>query len=200
VGTKSKEITVIRVVNKPPTVTRISPTPSQPKPGEEITFTATATDPDGDAIIEWQWDFGDGSPVRTTTAGTTKYTYQKENLYTVKVRAKDAGSNEYGAWFSINLYVGAAPIGVRVLDNPASNQCRIQIFAPENARDLKITILDQAGRPVLLEKPVTIGTFTWDLKDRDGRVVPNGLYLFYVTGKIGDKIERSEIGRILVRR
>jgi hypothetical protein len=31
-------------------------------------------------------------------------------------------------------------------------------------------------------------------------VVPNGLYLFYVTGKIGDKIERSEIGRILVRR
>jgi len=200
VGTKSKEITVIRVVNKPPTVTRISPTPSQPKPGEEITFTATATDPEGDAIIEWQWDFGDGSPVRTTTAGTTKYTYQKENLYTVKVRAKDAGSNEYGAWFSINLYVGAAPIGVRVLDNPASNQCRIQIFAPANAQDLKITILDQAGRPVLLEKPVTIGTFTWDLKDRDGRVVPNGLYLFYVTGKIGDKIERSEIGRILVRR
>jgi len=200
VGTKSKEITVIRIVNKPPTVTRISPAPSQPKPGEEVTFTATATDPEGDAIIEWQWDFGDGSPVRTTTAGTTKYTYQKENLYTVKVRAKDAGSNQYGSWATLNLYVGAAPIGIRILDNPASTQCRIEIFAPAEAKELKITIFDQAGRPVLLEKPVSIGTFTWDLKDREGRMVPNGLYLFYVTGKIGDKIERSEIGRILVRR
>ena len=200
VGTKSKEITVIRIVNKPPTVTRISPAPSQPKPGEEVTFTATATDPEGDAIIEWQWDFGDGSPVRTTTAGTTKYTYQKENLYTVKVRAKDAGSNQYGPWATLNLYVGAAPIGIRILDNPASTQCRIEIFAPAEAKELKITIFDQAGRPVLLEKPVSIGTFTWDLKDREGRMVPNGLYLFYVTGKIGDKIERSEIGRILVRR
>ena len=200
VGTKSKEITVIRIVNKPPTVTRISPAPSQPKPGEEVTFTATATDPEGDDIIEWQWDFGDGSPVRTTTAGTTKYTYQKENLYTVKVRAKDAGSNQYGPWATLNLYVGAAPIGIRILDNPASTQCRIEIFAPAEAKELKITIFDQAGRPVLLEKPVSIGTFTWDLKDQEGRMVPNGLYLFYVTGKIGDKIERSEIGRILVRR
>ncbi len=88
-----------------------------------------------------------------------------------------------------------------ILDNPVTgNQCRIQIFAPVGASDLKITILDQAGRPVIREKSVPVGTFTWDLRGDNGQIVPNGLYLVYATAKIGDEIKRTEIYKILVRR
>ena len=184
-----------------PTVTSLTASPPVPEVGQEVTFTATVRTPEYDPVTGWEWDFGDGT-VDSTSASPAKHTYTKSGAYTVKVRV----STRYGGqspWKTLELYVrpkGGAMLGTEVLDNPASNQCRIRIFAPANARDLKITILDQAGRPVLLDKPVSIGTFTWDLKDRDGRMVPNGLYLFYVTGKIGDKVERSEIGRILVRR
>jgi PKD repeat protein len=195
-----KSITVSAATG--PTVTSLTCDPPVPEVGQEITFTATVSKPAYDPVTAWEWDFNGDGTVDNTSASPVRYTYTESGAYTVKVRVR----TQYGGWSSwktLELYVrpqGGAMIGTKVLDNPASNQCRIQIFAPADAQDLKITIFDQAGRPVLLDKPVSIGTFTWDLKDRDGRVVPNGLYLFYVTGKIGDKIERSEIGRILVRR
>ena len=199
IGTAENKVKVIRVINKPPTVTALRMDPAMPKPGEEITFTATASDPDGDAIIEWQWDLGDGT-TRTTTVGTLKHKYDKAGAYTVKVRAKDAGSGTYGEWRSLSFYVGTQPIGVNVLDNPASTTCRIQVFAPAGATKLKITVLDMAGRTVLSEKDVLGGQFTWDLKDQEGRLVPNGLYFFFVTAEFQGQTIRSEIGRILVRR
>lgn len=199
IGTAENKVKVIRVINKPPTVTALRMDPAMPKPGEEITFTATASDPDGDAIVEWQWDLGDGT-TRTTTVGTLKHKYDKAGAYTVKVRAKDAGSGTYGEWRSLSFYVGTQPIGVNVLDNPASTTCRIQVFAPAGATKLKITVLDMAGRTVLSEKDVLGGQFTWDLKDQEGRLVPNGLYFFFVTAEFQGQTIRSEIGRILVRR
>lgn len=199
VGTAEKSVKVIRVVNRPPTITSLKMDPAMPKPREEITFTATASDPDGDAIMEWQWDLGDGT-TRSTVAGTIKHKYDKAGAYTVKVRAKDTGSGSFGEWRSLSFYVGTQPIGVNVLDNPASTTCQIQVFTPAGATKVKITILDAAGRPILPEKDVTGGMFTWDLKDREGRVVPNGLYLFFVTAELQGQVIRSEIGRILVRR
>lgn len=199
VGRAEKTIKVVRVINRPPTVTALDMNPKMPKPGEEITFTATATDPDGDAIVEWQWDLGDGS-TRTTTARTLTHKYDKAGAYTVKVRAKDAGSGTFGDWRSLTFYVGTEPIGIKILDNPASTTCRIQIFTPPGATNVKITILDGAGRLVLREKDVPGGTFVWDLKDEGGRLVANGLYLFFVTAELQGQTIRSEIGRILVRR
>ncbi|MEN3010206.1 MAG: PKD domain-containing protein, partial [Candidatus Bipolaricaulaceae bacterium] len=199
VGTAENKIKIVRIINKPPTVTALRMEPAMPKPGEEITFTATASDPDGDAIVEWQWDLGDGT-TRSTTTGTTKHKYERAGAYTVKVRAKDAGSGTFSDWRSLSFYVGTQPIGVNVLDNPASTTCRIQIFTPAGATKVRITILDAAGRTVLPEKDVAGGTFTWDLKDREGRAVPNGLYLFFVTAEFQGQTIRSEVGRILVRR
>jgi len=206
IGTAQHRVKVVKETeqppeNKPPVVTALSVVPDYPEVDEQVTFTATAEDNEGDPITEYEWDFGDETPKETTDTNTVTHTYQKEGLYTVKVRAKDAGSEEFGDWKSLDLYVRPKGklIGAKVLDNPATTRCRIQIFVPPDATDVKITILDLMGRPIL-EESVSSGTFTWDLKDGQGRQVPDGLYFFLVTATYERRTVRSETGRILVLR
>lgn len=184
-----------------PTVTGLTTDPANPEAGKPVTLTAATTAPANDPATSWEWDFGDGTPVQTTQANTATHTYANPGLYTVRVRARNNAG--WSSYFSrqIIVFPPGVEFGALVLDNPVTgNQCRIQIFAPAGATNLRLTILDQAGRPILVDKPVSVGTFTWDLKDRDGRVVPNGLYLFYITAQIQNETKRTEIGRILVRR
>lgn len=47
-----------------------------------------STDPNGDPLT-YRWDFGDGSPVRTTTAGYADHTYAQTGVYTMTVVAND---------------------------------------------------------------------------------------------------------------
>jgi len=198
-GRAQKTITVKPRVNVPPTVTTLSANPAYPEINQQVTFAAEATAPSDDPVTGWEWDFGDGST--GTSAPPVTHTYTASGVFTVRVRAK----NEKGGWSSwktLALYVrpaGGALVAFQIRDNPASTQCRIDVFAPPEASNVKITILDQAGR-LILDRSITAGTFTWDLKDANGRNVPNGLYLFYITAQIGGETKRTEIGRILVRR
>lgn len=186
---------------QPPTVTGVSLTPPNPEAGKPVVFTATTTAPANDPVSEWEWEFGDGTPATTTETNTATHTYTNPGAYTVRVRARNSAGWSVPYTRTITVFPAGVTFGFLILDNPVTgNQCRIQIFAPAGATDVKLTILDMAGRPVLLDKPVSVGTFTWDLKDREGRLVPNGLYLFYVTARIEGQIQRTEIGRILVRR
>ena len=50
--------------------------------GEVVTFNGTADDPEGNAIVEWDWDFGDGNSV-TTAVGTVQHTYLNPGVYSV---------------------------------------------------------------------------------------------------------------------
>jgi PKD repeat protein len=186
---------------QPPTVTSLTADPAYPEAGKPVTFTATATAPAGDPVTKWKWNFGDGTPVQETTESTVTHTFQNPGTYTVSVQAQNSAGWSAARSIQIVVHPAGVEFGAIVLDNPVTgNQCRIQIFAPSGATDLKLTILDQAGRIVIRDKPVTLGTFIWDLKDTNGNAVPNGLYLFYVTAKIGGETKRTEIGRILVRR
>lgn len=186
---------------QPPTVTNLTADPAYPEAGKPVTFTATATAPAGDPVTKWKWNFGDGTPVQETTESTITHTFQNPGTYTVSVQAQNSAGWSAARSIQIVVHPAGVEFGAIVLDNPVTgNQCRIQIFAPSGATDLKLTILDQAGRIVIRDKPVTLGTFIWDLKDANGNAVPNGLYLFYVTAKIGGETKRTEIGRILVRR
>ncbi|MEN3010292.1 MAG: PKD domain-containing protein, partial [Candidatus Bipolaricaulaceae bacterium] len=188
-GVKEKTITIAAPPQQLPTVTNLSADPPYPAVGQTVTFVASATAPANDPITAWKWDFGDGTvreiPERAATFSFT-HAYQRAGTYTVSVQARNSAGWSAARTLQIVVHPAGVEFGALVLDNPVTgNQCRIQIFAPPGATDLKLAILDQAGRPVLLDKPVTVGTFTWDLKDREGRPVPNGLYLFYVTAKIG---------------
>ncbi len=201
-GTKEK---TIRILGAPvPTITGLTANPSSPEVDQDVTFTATATAPIAAPVTRWRFDFGDGEVREYENGGTTaSYTathkYAQPGAYTVRVQAQNSSGWSESRTLTIYVRPKGAVLWLNVLDNPAQNQCRIQIAAPPQATDLKLYILDMAGR-LILEKSVTSGTFTWDLKDRDGRTVPNGLYLIFLAAKVGDKTERSEIGRILVRR
>jgi len=186
---------------QPPTITNLTANPAYPEAGQPVTFTATATAPAGDPVTKWKWNFGDGTPVQETTESTITHTFQNPGIYTVSVQAQNSAGWSAARSIQIVVHPAGVEFGALVLDNPVTgNQCRIQIFAPSGATDLKITIFDQAGRIIIRDKSVTVGTFTWDLKDANGNTVPNGLYLFYITAKIGGETKRTELGRILVRR
>lgn len=204
-GKAQKQITVSTPVARPPTVTSLTASTTTPAVGQNVTFTATATTGADTPITGWKWDFGDGTPVQETadTATTMSVTHAFQNVgtYTVRVWARNSAGWSQERSTQIVVHPAGVEFGTVVLDNPATgNQCRIQIFAPAGATDLKITILDQAGRPVVREKSVSVGTFTWDLRGDNGQIVPNGLYLMYVTANVGGETKRTEIYRILVRR
>jgi len=200
VGRKEKTITVVASpVNRRPVVTAIAVSPAAPVVGQTITFTATANDADDDAITGYEWKLGDETVV-ATTANSTTHTFTTANVFRIQVRARDAGG--FGEWFSLDVYVrpqGGAAVGTKALDNPARTQCRIQVFLPLGATDVSIQIFDMLGREV--RRSEVAGTqFTWDLKDGNGRSIADGLYFYLITATVGEKTERSEIGRILVVR
>lgn len=200
VGRKEKTITVVASpVNRRPVVTAIAVSPAAPVVGQTITFTATANDADDDAITGYEWKLGDETVV-ATTANSTTHTFTTANVFRIQVRARDAGG--FGEWFSLDVYVrptGGAAVGTKALDNPARTQCRIQILLPPGATDVSIQIFDMLGREV--RRSEVAGTqFTWDLKDGNGRSIADGLYFYLITATVGEKTERSEIGRILVVR
>jgi len=199
-GSKEKTVTVSPPPQQLPTVTALAANPAYPAAGQTVTFTATASAPANDPVTEWEWNFGDNTPVQKTLENTVTHVYQNAGTYTVSVRAKNNAGWSAARTLQIVVHPAGVEFGAVILDNPASTQCRIQIFAPAGATDLKITILDQAGRPVVREKSVPLGTFTWDLRGDNGQPVPNGLYLMYVTAKVGEEIKRTEIYKILVRR
>ncbi|MEM3486482.1 MAG: PKD domain-containing protein, partial [Candidatus Methanomethyliaceae archaeon] len=167
-GTKEKSITIAALPQQLPTVTSLSASPTYPTVGQTVTFTATATTPANDPVTMWKWDFGDGTAQEVTERATTlslTHIYQNVGTYTVNVQARNSAGWSEARSIQIVVHPAGVEFGTVVLDNPVTgNQCRIQIFAPAGATDLKITILDQAGRPVILDKPVALGTFTWDLK------------------------------------
>ncbi|HIP99481.1 TPA: PKD domain-containing protein [Candidatus Bipolaricaulota bacterium] len=64
--------------------------PADPTWEDTITFTPAVTDPDGDALVEYEWDFGDGSdPVVKTTAEAVTHQYPDGGTYTVTLTVTD---------------------------------------------------------------------------------------------------------------
>ncbi|GAB4309183.1 MAG: hypothetical protein Kow0097_10130 [Candidatus Bipolaricaulota bacterium] len=198
-GSVEKAITVAEAVDLPPTVTALTASPANPEVGVEVTFTATATAPAGDPVTGWAWEFGDDET--STSPSPVRHTYATSGVYTVRVRAKnDKGG--WSTWRTLSLYVrpqGGALIGTKVLDNPASTRCRIQLFLPQGATGVRIQIFDALGRPVVAQD-VTGNQFTWDLTDNAGRRIADGFYVYLVTATVGEGTERSEVGKILVVR
>ncbi len=201
-GAENSATKTLTVTNRPPTVTSLNNDPLEPEVGQEVTFNATADDPEGDAIIGWQWDFdGDGTVDSTQTPPVT-HTYDRDGIYTVRVRAKDAGSESWSEWFQRTIYVrpkGGPEVGLYVLHNPARTQAILRIFFPQGVTNPVLYIYDLLGH-LVLQREVSGGEFRWDLKDENGVQVPSGLYFALVIAEKDGKPIRSGIGRILVIR
>jgi len=99
--------------NVPPTCDYLSASPATGTAPLNVSFLASGSDSDG-TINQYEFDFGDGSPlVYSTTTGVT-HTYNAIGAYCAKLRVKDNN----GAW-SVNT--GSCPGGV----------CTVQIIVAE---------------------------------------------------------------------
>ena len=89
----------IKVGNREPTANFIY-APEKPKAGEIINFTDLSNDLDGE-IVEWKWEFGDGT---ISYDKNPSHTYNKPGIYIVNLTVKD---NEGGrANYSIKIKIG----------------------------------------------------------------------------------------------
>jgi PKD repeat protein len=82
-GAATASISVQNVV----VVVSLSVTTLSPSTAAPVAFAATATtNPTGAQIERFEWDFGDGSPLRTTTGSATSHQYSVAGAYVATVR------------------------------------------------------------------------------------------------------------------
>jgi PKD repeat protein len=122
---------------------------TQVVPGTTVHFDATgslSSDP-GD-ITEYDWDFGDGSPIEVDLAGapTTQHSYSVKGHYDVTLTVKDAGTP--GG-------VTSSPTGIAVTQSPVA-----QLTVTPNSIELGQTAtLNATGSS---DADGTIETYDWD--------------------------------------
>ncbi len=191
-------ITIVPAVNEPP-VADFEFSPEAPSTRDTIQFTDRSSDPDGE-IVRWLWDFGDGT---TSTEPNPTHRYTKGGVYTVTLTVTD--NRDGTATVSKRLFVFQAPppegIAVVAYPNPARTRAHFRYFLPEGALAAQLLIFDLKGRPVLARDLDVEGrVFTWDLRDAQGRAVPNGPYFYLVRATTPQGPVRSRVEVLIVQR
>lgn len=67
------------------------------------TLTAQATSSAGAAITQYRWDFGDGSPIQTTTTASVQHTFKAAGPKVVRVEVTDALGHTAVATTTVNV-------------------------------------------------------------------------------------------------
>ncbi|MCU0494996.1 MAG: PQQ-dependent sugar dehydrogenase [Chloroflexaceae bacterium] len=115
----------VGAVNRAPTAAiSASPTAGADQGQTErltVNFNASASsDPDsGDSIVNYEWDFGDGSARRNTSGPTTSYTYNRRGQFTATVRVRDNNNNTSTNSATVRIDVGNNAPVVEIL-SPAA--------------------------------------------------------------------------------
>lgn len=142
-------ITQFLDVNTPnPPTCSITANPSSPDIGETVTFQATATSPNGN-VINYTWDFGDGSAKRSSKTPLITHAYNDAGVFNVVLTVTD----ETGAQSVCTTQVviqGTAPTCV-IKPNPDP---------PTSATTPFLVSFDGSQ-----SQGATTLTFTWDFGD-----------------------------------
>jgi hypothetical protein len=68
--------------------------PSSPAVGEQVTFDGRASrDADGDTLVAYRWNFGDGTPVQTTSGPQTTHAFAGSGFFNVSLNVIDCRDN-----------------------------------------------------------------------------------------------------------
>ncbi len=84
-GQSGRAAALVNVSNVPP-LAKLEPE-ARAEEGQEIAFSAAVSDP-GHDFLQYEWDFGDGSPHLNDTL-TPQHTYGDNGDYTVRLRVRD---------------------------------------------------------------------------------------------------------------
>jgi len=91
---------------------------------------------------------------------------------------------------------GAVPI-VNLVDNPVVREATFNYRLPEEATEASLHVITVSGEAVLeAALPVAGNSYTWNLLDRAGRALADGLYLYIITTDVGN----SAVGRLVISR
>ncbi|HXB64343.1 MAG TPA: PKD domain-containing protein [Solirubrobacteraceae bacterium] len=108
---------------------RIGPTPSFTAPatgetGHAIDFDGSASYDIGSEIATYEWDFGDGSPVDTTSGPTPTHTYLKPGEYQVSLTVVDSSGKTDASTQTLPITVTGVAVGppTASIEAPADNQ------------------------------------------------------------------------------
>lgn len=187
----------IKAENQPPAAD-FSFTPTEPTTEDTVQFTDLSSDPDGQ-IVAWRWEFGDGA---TAEIRNPSHKFAEPGSYTVRLTVTD----DEGATASKTKQLFVAPmvteITLIVYPNPARDRVTIRYYLPRGMKRAELFIFDLTGAPVFsIELDVTKIEFTWDLRDRLGKPLPNGLYFLFIQGiDREDRPTRSKIETLVIQR
>jgi hypothetical protein len=107
----TNEIAALAAPNSPPTINTFSASPGTPTVNQTVTFTASAIDPNLGDILQYSFNFGDGSTVTAfATNNTAQHAYTVPGRYTATVRVTDGISTVTSNLFVIAHYAQTAPL------------------------------------------------------------------------------------------
>ncbi|RGE16223.1 PKD domain-containing protein, partial [Leucobacter sp. wl10] len=114
--------------------------------GLAVDFDGSGSTASGGGIVEYTWDFGDGSPVVTGASAAVAHTYAETGTYTAKLTVRDSRG-----------LVGTAEESVSVV---GPNQLPTASFTP-SASGLTVTV-DGSGSA---DADGTVESYSWDWGD-----------------------------------
>jgi PKD repeat protein len=184
--TGTAKVTTTAVRAGPPS----SPTATITSPANPLTVTApntvsfngNGTDSDG-TITKYEWDF-DGNGVydySSTTTASTSFKYDSPGIYTAALRVTDnsnlTGIDTIDITVNLPITLSLSTDTCRPLQGGTVNVNTTQA----GSTTITIFIRDKAGltiKTLVNNVPRTAGTYmdTWDCKDSNGAVVPDGPY------------------------
>lgn len=187
----------IKAENQPP-LADFAFAPAEPTTEDTVQFTDKSRDPDG-RLVSWSWDFGDGA---TSTVQTPSHRFAEPGSYSVKLTVTD----DEGATASKTRVVFVAPvvteITVIVYPNPGRDRVTFRYYLPRGMKRATLFVFDLVGTLVFSQElDLAKIEFVWDLKDRLGNPLPNGLYFFFIQGiDQADRPTRSKIEKLVIQR
>ncbi|MEM4598727.1 MAG: PKD domain-containing protein, partial [Candidatus Diapherotrites archaeon] len=152
------EITVTTNPNKPPENVAIDVNPPSPYMNQIATFTGSASDPDG-YIVNYEWDFGDGTKKSCPDCSTVNHAYSSKNTFHVTLTVTDNDGDT--ALGSVDVPIAnRAPSKPVLFANPTSGLAPLTVlFSIRNLENI-----DPDGDPIFCYMWDT-GDYMWDTGD-----------------------------------
>jgi hypothetical protein len=187
----------IKAENQPP-LADFSFAPPEPTTEDTVQFMDMSTDPDGE-IVSWSWDFGDGT---TSELQDPQHRFTQPGSYTIKLTVTDNEGATATKTREIFVRPVVTEITVIVYPNPARDRVTIRYYLPRGMKRAELFVFDLVGTLVFSQElDVTKIEFVWDLKDRLGNPLPNGLYFLFIQGiDAQDRPTRSKIEKMVIQR